>query len=131
MSRITVTQEVRFRNGGQIQKELQGGPRKTLGSGHVPRVARLMALAIRFDGLIRDGVVTDYAEIARFRRKLYLEFFGWKCLYQPAEVVRHAERLFRRRFQTKMEMVAYRVLSEAMGSSVFRGQVPPAGPAPS
>lgn len=31
----------------------------------VPRVARLMALAIRFDQLIRDGVVADQAELAR------------------------------------------------------------------
>jgi radical SAM superfamily enzyme YgiQ (UPF0313 family) len=66
----------------------------------------------------------DYAEIARFRRRLYLEFFAWKCLYQPVEVLRHAQRLFRRRFQTKMEMVAYRVLSEAM-------RLPRARPAPS
>jgi hypothetical protein len=33
--------------------------------GRVPRVARLMALAIRFDQLIRDGVVADQAELAR------------------------------------------------------------------
>jgi hypothetical protein len=31
----------------------------------IPRVARLMALAIRFDQLIRDGVVADQAELAR------------------------------------------------------------------
>ena len=31
----------------------------------VPRIARLMALAIHFDGLIRSGVVRDYADIAR------------------------------------------------------------------
>ena len=33
--------------------------------GSVPRVARLMALAIRFDGLVRSGAVTDYADLAR------------------------------------------------------------------
>lgn len=33
--------------------------------GRVPRVARLMALAIRFDRLIRSGDVADYAELAR------------------------------------------------------------------
>jgi len=33
--------------------------------GNLPRVTRLMALALRFDGLIRDGEVADYAEIAR------------------------------------------------------------------
>ena len=32
---------------------------------HIPRVAKLMALAIRFDGLVCDGVVADYAELAR------------------------------------------------------------------
>jgi len=31
----------------------------------VPRVAKLMALAIRFDGLIRDRVVKDQAELAK------------------------------------------------------------------
>ena len=30
----------------------------------VPRVARLMALAIRFDQLLRDGVVRSHAELA-------------------------------------------------------------------
>ena len=34
-------------------------------AGRVPRVTRLMALAIRFDQLIRDREITDYAEIAR------------------------------------------------------------------
>jgi len=33
--------------------------------GRLPRVTRLMALAIRFDGLIRDGEVNDLADIAR------------------------------------------------------------------
>jgi hypothetical protein len=35
------------------------GPRR------VPRVAKLMALAVRFDGLVRSGQVKDFAEIAR------------------------------------------------------------------
>lgn len=33
--------------------------------GRVPRVARLMALAIRFERLLSDGKVKDYADIAR------------------------------------------------------------------
>ncbi|MBK9187360.1 MAG: hypothetical protein IPM33_00225 [Phycisphaerales bacterium] len=33
--------------------------------GRVPRVSKLMALAIRFDGLLRSGQVRDFAEIAR------------------------------------------------------------------
>lgn len=34
-------------------------------AGRVPRVARLMALAIRFDRLVREGAVEDYAALAR------------------------------------------------------------------
>jgi hypothetical protein len=34
-------------------------------AGRVPRIARLMALAIRFDRLVRDGTVEDYASLAR------------------------------------------------------------------
>lgn len=34
-------------------------------AGTVPRVSRLMALAIRFEQLVREGAVADYADIAR------------------------------------------------------------------
>lgn len=34
-------------------------------AGRVPRVARLMALAVRFERLIRAGEVADYATLAR------------------------------------------------------------------
>jgi hypothetical protein len=34
----------------------------------IPRIARLMALAIRFDGLLRAQEFRDYAEIARLGR---------------------------------------------------------------
>jgi hypothetical protein len=37
----------------------------SLAPGRIPRIARLMALAIHFDQLIRDGAVADYAEVAR------------------------------------------------------------------
>jgi hypothetical protein len=33
--------------------------------GRVPRLARLMALAIRFDGLLRSGTIADQAHLAR------------------------------------------------------------------
>ena len=36
--------------------------------GSIPRIARLMALAIRFDGLLRDETIRDYAELARLGR---------------------------------------------------------------
>ena len=33
--------------------------------GRLPRIARLMALAVKFDNLIRSGVIEDYADLAR------------------------------------------------------------------
>ena len=40
-------------------------PQTDVPEGRVPRVARLMALAIRFDGLVRSGEINDYAALAR------------------------------------------------------------------
>jgi hypothetical protein len=39
--------------------------RSTLAPSRVPRISRLMALALRLDELVRSGVVADYAELAR------------------------------------------------------------------
>lgn len=38
---------------------------KPVPPGRVPRVARLAALAVKFDGLVRRGEVEDYAALAR------------------------------------------------------------------
>jgi hypothetical protein len=61
----TITKKVHFNSGSRSRKELHIGEEAEKPFGRVPRVAKLMALAIRFDGLIRDGVVADYAELAR------------------------------------------------------------------
>jgi hypothetical protein len=34
-------------------------------TGRVPRVSRLMALALRFQGLLQQGLIADYATLAR------------------------------------------------------------------
>ncbi len=34
-------------------------------TGKLPRVTRLMALAVELDGLIREGAIRDYADLAR------------------------------------------------------------------
>jgi hypothetical protein len=39
--------------------------RAEAGGSAIPRIARLMALAIRFEGLVREERVRDYAELAR------------------------------------------------------------------
>src|SRR5262249_29987473 len=40
-------------------------PRTPAPAGRLPRLSRLLALALRFDQLIRAGVVADYATLAR------------------------------------------------------------------
>lgn len=63
---IEVKSKVHFRRGCRTRKEIGAGdavPEAPVG--RVPRVSRLMALAIRLDQLIRDGDVTDQAELAR------------------------------------------------------------------
>ena len=67
MTPITVTTKANFRLGRKGRKHLQTGdtPAPTVEPGRVPRVARMMALAIRFDGLIREGSIADQAVIAR------------------------------------------------------------------
>jgi hypothetical protein len=56
---ITVKRKAKF------AKAKQRRERDEASAGRVPRVARLMALAIRFDQLIRGGAVADQAELAR------------------------------------------------------------------
>jgi hypothetical protein len=65
MNNIKVTSKVHFKCGQQSRKKMHTGEEPEQPSGRIPRVAKLMALAIRFDDLIRDGVVGDYAELAR------------------------------------------------------------------
>jgi hypothetical protein len=63
---IKVRTQVHFANEKKGRKSLkQGQAPAKLPAGRVPRVARLLALAHRFEALVREGVVSDYAELAR------------------------------------------------------------------
>ncbi|MBO11256.1 MAG: hypothetical protein CMJ68_10880 [Planctomycetaceae bacterium] len=48
------------------RKQLRDGEAADLPTGRVPRIARLMTLAIRCDQLIRDGVIANQSELAEF-----------------------------------------------------------------
>jgi hypothetical protein len=63
---ITIERKVHFQSGRHSRKELrEGDATPSPPAGRVPRLSRLMALAIRLDQLIHDGEVTDQAELAR------------------------------------------------------------------
>ncbi len=66
--RLTVTSRVHFTRATKGRVGLKAGavPLSIAApAGRVPKLARLMALAIRFEGLLRRGEVRDYAEMAR------------------------------------------------------------------
>jgi hypothetical protein len=65
---LTFECDIHFHRRGQgSRKELQAGqpPQRPHTPGRVPRVARLMALALRFERLIREGTIANYSELAR------------------------------------------------------------------
>lgn len=63
---FTLTRAVHFRQGRGTRKVLAEGerPETSLAPARVPRVSRLMALAIRLGKLIQEGQVADQADIA-------------------------------------------------------------------
>ena len=64
-SAIQHTARVHFRHAAHGQKQVHAGEPPTTPVGRVPRVARLLALAHRFERLIQTGVAADYADLAR------------------------------------------------------------------
>jgi hypothetical protein len=65
---ITIESQIHFTRAKAGRKQLAAGPEPKPSPAPpdpIPRVSRLMALAIHFDGLIRQGVVRDYADLAR------------------------------------------------------------------
>ena len=64
---ITVKRKVYFVRRDHGRKTIAAAPRPADQSppGRVPRISRLMSLAIRFDRLIREGKVADISELAR------------------------------------------------------------------
>ena len=64
---ITVKRKLHFAKRAKGRQRIRKTPVATdvAGEGRVPRIARLMALAIHCDQLVRDGEVADQTELAR------------------------------------------------------------------
>jgi hypothetical protein len=62
---MTDTSPIHFKTARAGRKKLTGGTLPPAVSARIPRISRLMALAIHFDGLIRKGTIRDYADLAR------------------------------------------------------------------
>jgi len=83
---LAFTREVHFGHGRGRRKVLQEGPGPDSlaeSPGRVPRVSRLMALAIRLEKLVRAGEVADYADVARLghvTRARVTQIMNFLCL---------------------------------------------------
>jgi hypothetical protein len=63
---LVITKQVHFRRGPRGRKAIKEGVLVRVPDlGSVPRIARLMALAVHMEALVRKGEVADYAELAR------------------------------------------------------------------
>ncbi len=63
---MTITKQVHFQSARRGRKVLAEGRKPTpVSPGRVPRLARLMALAIHMDDFLRRGVVGNFADLAR------------------------------------------------------------------
>jgi hypothetical protein len=97
-SSLTVQCKVHFQQMRHGRRQMAVGPAPAPMSvplGRVPRLSRLMALAIRFEGLLHAGEVADYAELARLaefsnplrevrrHRSYYARFFDGSRIRGP------------------------------------------------
>ena len=68
MHPISIKKQVYFTRGMNTRKVMQDSPPpepSPVPDGRIPRISRLMALAIRFNRLIKEGEITDQADLAR------------------------------------------------------------------
>lgn len=63
---LSIHRKIHFSMGSKGRQEIKPGPARIrdTANGRIPRIARLMALAVRFDQMIADGLVCDQAELA-------------------------------------------------------------------
>ena len=61
----TIERHIRFGGSGAGVKEGPTPDSVDVPKGRVPHIAKLMALAIRLDELVRSGTITTFAELAR------------------------------------------------------------------
>jgi hypothetical protein len=65
MTGFTITKKIHFGHGRAGRKVMKPGkPESAEPIGRVPRLSRLMALAIHMDALLRQGIVADHADLA-------------------------------------------------------------------
>ena len=66
MNAYTVTRKMHFQTSRRSKKTIRPGEKSKRHKARTPRISKLMALAIHFDQMLRDGHVQDMATLARY-----------------------------------------------------------------
>ena len=66
MNAYTVSRKIHFQNSRQSKKTIRPGEKPKRKTARTPRISKLMALAIHFEQMLRDGHVEDMATLARY-----------------------------------------------------------------
>ena len=90
-------------------------------SGKIPRITRLMALAIHFDHLIKIGEIVDYAELARLGNVTRARVTQIMNLLMLAPEIQE-EILFLPRFKGGREILTLRQVQRASAMLAWRKQ---------
>ena len=64
---------------------------------------------------------SEYTVLNSFRKRLYLQFLLWKLVYHPLKLFKQPFNFITRRFNTKMEMTAFRWLKVNVLSRMHLG----------
>ena len=66
MNAYTVTRKIHFQNSRRSKKTIRPGEKPNHKVARTPRISKLMALAIHFEQMLKDGHVEDMATLARY-----------------------------------------------------------------
>jgi len=66
MNAYTVSRKIHFQNSSRSKKTIRPGEKPKRKTARTPRISKLMALAIHFEQMLKDGHVEDMATLARY-----------------------------------------------------------------
>jgi len=66
MNAYTISRKIHFQNSRRSKKTIRPGEKPKRKAARTPRISKLMALAIHFEQMLKDGHVEDMATLARY-----------------------------------------------------------------
>ncbi len=118
---MTFKTSIQFRTTTKGRKQLTTEATPVVATGRIPWISKFMALAIRFDGLIRSGVVADQAALARLGRVTRARMTQIMNLLQLAPDIQE-ELLFLPRIERGRELIVLRDLLPIAAEPDWRKQ---------